>query len=192
VALYINGTVRHGECWLSTAKALVPRKDFCGAVAGQSCAAYGRSAATGAVVTVTLDGATVIGSGKIGDDGEFNVTIGSQVASSTSHTITVAVGGVKGNNGFASPATSISLAGVLFGEVYLCAGQSNMAISVAQVNNATAEIAAAHWPLIRVVQVASVTSLGPVLNDTRFTIPWSAVTPTTVPTFSGLCYYFGT
>lgn len=40
VGLFLNGSVRHGECWLSTGLAEHPRNDFCGAKAGQSCAAF--------------------------------------------------------------------------------------------------------------------------------------------------------
>lgn len=43
--LYVNGTVRHGECWLSSGTAPRPRTDFCGAAAGQSCAGFRKTGA---------------------------------------------------------------------------------------------------------------------------------------------------
>jgi non-lysosomal glucosylceramidase len=42
--LFMNGTVRHGECWLATRSAAFARLDFCGAAAGQDCAAFQRQA----------------------------------------------------------------------------------------------------------------------------------------------------
>ena len=44
--LFLNGTARRGECWLSGAVRATPRMDFCGARPGQSCAAF-RKAPTG-------------------------------------------------------------------------------------------------------------------------------------------------
>ena len=46
-------------------------------------------------------------------------------------------------------------------------------------------------PLIRIAQVAVVTSLKPLQNETSFSIPWGPVAPTNVKSFSALCYYFG-
>lgn len=40
VGLYLNGSVRHGECWLSTHLAEYARTDFCGKKPGQSCASF--------------------------------------------------------------------------------------------------------------------------------------------------------
>lgn len=40
VGLFLNGSVRHGECWLSTHLAEHGRTDFCGVKPGQSCAAF--------------------------------------------------------------------------------------------------------------------------------------------------------
>eukprot|EP01051_Picozoa_sp_SAG22_P006579 SAG22_NODE_435_length_10524_cov_8.503789_7_plen_741_part_00 len=40
VGLYLNGTTRHGECWLSTRLAEAGRADFCGVKPGQSCASF--------------------------------------------------------------------------------------------------------------------------------------------------------
>ena len=61
-----------------------------------------------------------------------------------------------------------------------------MALSVAQADNATAEIAAANWPILRIAQVKAVTSLNPTpQNDTTFTIGWTAVSPQV--RMGGLC-----
>ena len=41
--LFVNGTVRFGECWLSAALASKPLNNFCGAEPGESCAGFTRS-----------------------------------------------------------------------------------------------------------------------------------------------------
>ena len=66
-----------------------------------------------------------------------------------------------------------------------------MGLSVQQSNNATAEILAAHYPRIRMTQVAMSWSATSPQANARFSIPWSAITPKTIASFSGLCYYFG-
>ena len=139
----------------------------------------------GSRVTVTLDGAAVVlGTATVDDAGAFTVGLGAQKTCTAEHTLTISV---------VPPAvaSAVTLTGVLFGEVFLCSGQSNMGLSVSQSSNASEEIAAAHWPLLRIAQVKQVTSLAPLQNDTSFSIPWSAVTPTSIRQFSGLCYYFG-
>jgi len=42
VGLFVNGTVRHGECWLAATKAAAPVVNFCGAKPGQECAAFAK------------------------------------------------------------------------------------------------------------------------------------------------------
>ena len=45
VGLWLNGTIRHGECWLASERAAEARTDFCGAAPGQSCIAFEREGA---------------------------------------------------------------------------------------------------------------------------------------------------
>jgi hypothetical protein len=47
VGLILNGTVRHGECWIASRKRAAVRLDFCGVKPGQSCSAFQRSGAPG-------------------------------------------------------------------------------------------------------------------------------------------------
>ena len=67
----------------------------------------------------------------------------------------------------------------------------NMELTVQQCNNASAEIAAAHYPFVRLAQVKMAGSVTTPQADAVFSIPWTPVTPMAVPTFSALCYYFG-
>jgi hypothetical protein len=43
VGLFVNGTVRHGECWLTQNKSTTPQLNFCSAKPGQECYAFERS-----------------------------------------------------------------------------------------------------------------------------------------------------
>jgi len=65
---------------------------------------------------------------------------------------------------------------VMVGEVWLCAGQSNMALPVTKTQNFETEVAAANYPDIRM--------LGP--NN-----KWVVCSPQTVGAFSAAAYYFG-
>ena len=65
-----------------------------------------------------------------------------------------------------------------------------MGLSVSQSNNATAEVAAAVWPLIRIATVKGAWGAKTPQNNTGFSTPWTAVDKN-VGGFSGLCYYFG-
>lgn len=63
VGLFISGSVRHGECWLSGDLANAPRTDFCNAAPGQSCSSFafptkyrGLSPASGLRSAVPLGG----------------------------------------------------------------------------------------------------------------------------------------
>ncbi len=64
---------------------------------------------------------------------------------------------------------------VLVGEVWLCSGQSNMALSVNKAKNFATEQPAATWPKIRTLQ-----------NN-----KWVECSPETVGSFSAAAYFFG-
>ncbi len=82
---------------------------------------------------------------------------------------------------------------VLVGDVWLASGQSNMWWPVKSgaygVVNRDAEVAAAHYPNLRLYTVPQDTSFTP-----RSTVEggdWTACTPETVGTFSAVAYFFG-
>ncbi|HTU01971.1 MAG TPA: sialate O-acetylesterase, partial [Candidatus Sulfotelmatobacter sp.] len=83
---------------------------------------------------------------------------------------------------------------VVVGEVWLCAGEANMEFEVddasrpqSRVNNAAAEVAAAHYPLIRQFKVA----LQPA-NHPMETLrgDWKVCSPETVGGFTAVGYFF--
>jgi len=81
-----------------------------------------------------------------------------------------------------------TLSHLLIGEVWFCSGQSNMQFSMATVRDSTADIAAAHYPDIRLFNAWLNFSDQPVdgIGGT-----WVACSPQTVRGFSAVGYYFG-
>ncbi len=127
----------------------------------------------GEKVTVTLGEQTKTVTAD--SDGKWSVKLTALEAGGP-HTLVV-----KGNN-------SIEIADVLVGEVWLCSGQSNMAMSVAGSANFSEEKAAADHPRIRMLTVARVTAETP---QERCDATWQVCTPDTVGSFSGTAYFFG-
>ena len=101
---------------------------------------------------------------------------------------------------------TIRLEQILFGEVWIASGQSNMEMPMIKVSNAyTAikdaeqEVAAANYPQIRLFQVGNFSSREP-LDDVQagismYGIPpakceWRTCSPETIPTFASTAYFF--
>lgn len=77
---------------------------------------------------------------------------------------------------------------VLVGEVWVCAGQSNMEWDVASSLNAQSEIAAANFPAIRQFDVPNKVAFSPQQNTDSST--WEPCTPATSARFSAVAYFF--
>ncbi|MFV1967860.1 MAG: sialate O-acetylesterase, partial [Pirellulaceae bacterium] len=92
------------------------------------------------------------------------------------HTLTV-----KGHN-------TIEIADVLVGEVWLCSGQSNMAMTVSRAANFSEEQAAATCSAIRMFTVNRETAVTP---QDRCNGSWQVGSPETVGSFSAAAYFFG-
>lgn len=88
---------------------------------------------------------------------------------------------VVGNN-------SLELRNILFGEVWVCSGQSNMQWSVNASKDNVKEIAAAKYPNIRLFYVPRRASG---LLQNNVIANWKETTPETIPNFSAVAYYFG-
>ncbi len=111
-----------------------------------------------------------------GDDGKWMVTLDSLKANKEASELKI-----TGSN-------TITIKNVLVGEVWICSGQSNMAMSVGGVLGAKEEIAGATNPIIRHIQVQNVES--PVkLNDIAGGT-WSVCSPQTVGGFTAAGYFF--
>ena len=109
-------------------------------------------------------------------DGNWSVTLDPMTAGGP-YTMSI-----KGKN-------EIVLKDILIGEVWVCSGQSNMAWSVSQANNAEGEIRNADYPDIRIFNVPRNLQLNAVED-----IPesdWQRVSPETISNFSAVGYFFG-
>ncbi len=77
---------------------------------------------------------------------------------------------------------------VLFGEVWICSGQSNMALPLDRADDADLERRTAKFPNIRFISVPQVGTQEP---QTDFNGKWDVCTPETVGQFSAVGYLFG-
>lgn len=98
---------------------------------------------------------------------------------------------IKGNN-------EIILKNVLVGEVWVCSGQSNMAMEVRSCLNAELEKESANYPKIRLFQVKRVKSKEPLddvspveKSENSYLNKWQVCSPSTVSNFTGVGYFFG-
>lgn len=128
----------------------------------------------GEAVTVTLGGQTK--STAAGTDGAWHVMLDPVNEYGGPHTLTV-----KGKN-------TVTFSDVLIGEVWVCAGQSNMQMAVNGSNDADLEKAAAKFPNIRLISVPQV---GTQDEQWNFNGKWQVCSPQTVGGFSAVGYFFG-
>jgi sialate O-acetylesterase len=128
----------------------------------------------GEAVTVTLGGQSH--STTAAADGAWHVFLEPIQEYGGPHTLKV-----KGKN-------EVTFNDVLVGEVWVCAGQSNMQWSVDQCKDPDIEKAAATFPNIRLVSVPQVGTQEPQWN---FNGKWAICSPETVGGFSAVGYFFG-
>jgi sialate O-acetylesterase len=132
-------------------------------------------AEAGAQVTVTLGENSEETTAD--DDGHWRVDLSSHEAGGP-HEVTVRAGDDE-----------TTFTDVLIGDVWVASGQSNMEWPVTASNDPEAEVAAADWPEIRIIDVPNVTAEDPV--DAFQSAGWTAVTPQTIGGFSAVAYFFG-
>jgi sialate O-acetylesterase len=113
----------------------------------------------------------------VSDEGPFDIHVSQPLANGTLVTITIH--------------------DVLFGDVWLCSGQSNMQLTVSLIFNATEEIAnAGNYPKIRVFTAALTSSLIPTEELLGIALNWSVASPKTIggPAWiymSAVCWLYG-
>ncbi|KAL9825834.1 sialate O-acetylesterase isoform 1-T1 [Geothlypis trichas] len=92
---------------------------------------------------------------------------------------------------------NVTLRDIYFGDVWLCSGQSNMAMTVLQVANASQELAAAaHYPYVRVFAAAPARSSVELEDLEQIDLPWSIPTAENLghgnfTYFSAVCWLLG-
>jgi sialate O-acetylesterase len=82
---------------------------------------------------------------------------------------------------------TVTLRDILFGEVWVASGQSNMEWSVSRSNNPEQEIAKSDFPSIRFFQVKNTVADAPVDDVTG---SWESCNPERTGAFSGVAYFF--
>ncbi|NOU36317.1 MAG: hypothetical protein HOO88_06070 [Kiritimatiellaceae bacterium] len=137
-------------------------------------------AASGAVVTVQLDDVEV-GTATADQTGRWQAWIGSHAHDGgQSHTLRISSPGER----------DILFSDVLFGDVYLASGQSNMYLPISGGITARAEeVAAANYPLIRYLQVRT-NAVVTKLDEPIIQYGWRLCSPATVSDFSAVGYFF--
>ncbi|VGO12260.1 hypothetical protein PDESU_00811 [Pontiella desulfatans] len=129
----------------------------------------------GAEVTVSFAGQER--NATAGADGKFMVRLKKMEASAKPQVLVVKAG-----------ADVVEVGNVVVGEVWLCSGQSNMAMSVKGADQFEKEQAAANFPLIRMFTTARTTSTEPLADCSG---SWQVCAPETVGGYSATAYFFG-
>jgi sialate O-acetylesterase len=92
---------------------------------------------------------------------------------------------------------TITIHDVLFGDVWICSGQSNMQLTVGMIRNATEEIAnAGNFPKIRVFTTALNSSTTPIEELLGIILNWSVASPKHIggpdwQYMSAICWLYG-
>ncbi len=92
---------------------------------------------------------------------------------------------------------TITIHDVLFGDVWICSGQSNMVLTVSLIYNGTEEIQnAGNFPKIRIFTAALVPSASPVEELLGIALNWSVASPQSVggpdwQYMSAVCWLYG-
>ena len=147
----------------------------------------------GAVVTTTFDG--INRTATADENGTWRQQLPPTPASSLrSHLLLFS----------SSSGETAKLQDVLFGEVFVCGGQSNMEMAIPAATNSSAEALAANaYPHIRIFSVGHRTSSAtPLLDLQTVWEPWQVASNTTIredfgpghtlfSTFSAVCWFFG-
>uniref|UniRef100_A0A7N6ADK2 Sialate O-acetylesterase domain-containing protein n=1 Tax=Anabas testudineus TaxID=64144 RepID=A0A7N6ADK2_ANATE len=88
--------------------------------------------------------------------------------------------------------SAVTLKDILFGDVWLCGGQSNMYFKTSQIFNASEELAlAAKYPHVRTFMVALKLSEAELTDLIKVERPWSVPTARGLANFSAVCWLFG-
>lgn len=84
---------------------------------------------------------------------------------------------------------TVTLHNILIGDLWICSGQSNMGVAVKNALNPDGEIAAANFPMIRLMDVPRNMPAQPA--DDIKTTNWKVCSPETISGFSAVAYFFG-
>ena len=126
---------------------------------------------------------------------KITVTLGSNVAVTTADARgnwTVKLKPMKSGGPFTLKVTgenTVEFSDVLLGDVWICAGQSNMELPVRRSTNSEKEIANSANPHIRLLTVDHLANADSTRNNVNGV--WFECNPVTIPMFTAVGYYFG-
>lgn len=129
----------------------------------------------GEQIAVNIDGRTITATSD--SSGRWRASLGIYPAGGP-YTITVA-----------SRTEKVELRDILFGDVWLASGQSNMEWRLSQTINAQDEIRLADYPMIRYIKYDTRTSSVP-LSGGDLHQAWRILSPATAPDLSAVAYFF--
>jgi sialate O-acetylesterase len=132
------------------------------------------TANSGEEITVTIDGLSL--TTRADANGQWSVSLPTFKAGGP-YTISV-----KGEN-------TITFSDVLFGDVWVASGQSNMAWSLQNSNNAQEEVSNANYPSLRLRDVKRRVGKAPKADIDEG--QWEKCTPEAAKSFSAVAYFFG-
>lgn len=128
----------------------------------------------GELVTVSLNGASA--SSTAGADGRWEARLPARTAGGP---FVLTASSAKG---------SASASDILIGDVWLCAGQSNMEYTLAPTAGSAAAIASSKDDQLRLITIPKASAPVPVHSFGR-KVEWASASPQSAPGFSAVCYY---
>ena len=87
--------------------------------------------------------------------------------------------------------TEVRITDILVGEVWVCSGQSNMAMALSETDQAAEDIAAADFPKMRLLKLPARRSGLPERVPPKPSPGWIACSPATAKSFNATAYFFG-
>jgi sialate O-acetylesterase len=148
----------------------------------QSDAPVWGKATPGKNVTLLASWDKMIYQTRVAADGTWRLKVKTPAASLTPYSLTISDG------------KAVTLHNVLIGEVWICSGQSNMEMPLAdwgKIADYQNEIAKANFPNIRLLQVEKATNLAPQGDLKVRGGSWQICSSSTIPLFSATAYFFG-
>jgi sialate O-acetylesterase len=87
--------------------------------------------------------------------------------------------------------SEVRITDILVGEVWVCSGQSNMAMAMSETDKAAEDIAAADFPKMRLLKLPAHRSGLPERVPPKPRPGWIACSPATAKSFNAAAYFFG-
>ncbi len=134
------------------------------------------TATPASAITVTFNGQTKSATADSG--GKWRATLDPMSAKTAGGNFTVSQGG----------ANTITLGNVVVGDVWICSGQSNMDMALANCNRKAQDQDTANYPVMRSFRAPLVSADEP---EKTVTGTWQVCTPATSGQFSAVAFYFG-